>query len=207
MVISTEELQILTIGGTCYYLRTPTAFDPSRMRRILTREGVRRPTLTEFRVAALAGISAMAEAVGDSAEGDRQRAIMEEWYELLSPLSEDEIDDPDFESRGVEFARRVGDRRARQVALMPDVVAIEANLERHHPPYRELVADRNYWDEISQIEIVRLLLLAVNDDPLKRDPDGMLNQVVYMAIPAEHRAALARFAMGLLSPDQATEKN
>lgn len=207
MTTCIEDLHQLTVGGVTYQLRTPTAFDPARMRRVLKQQGVRRPSLTEFRVAALAGVTALAEAVGDAAEGESQCAILEEWYRLLEPVSEDEIDDPDFETRGAEFKRQLAERRERQIAIMPDVMAIEANLERHHPPYRELVADRDYWDEVSQIEITRLLLLRRNNEMLARDPDGMMAQSAYLAIPAVHRAALAKKAMALLSPDRDTEKN
>ncbi|MCT2398529.1 hypothetical protein [Novosphingobium mangrovi (ex Huang et al. 2023)] len=207
MTTSREDLHPCPIGGVTWWLRTPTVFDPARMRRVLTRQGVRRPTLTEMRVASLAGIAAIAEAVGDTAEGERQSALLEEWYEIIVPIDEDDVDDPDPVSRSAELERRRAEQLDRQRALMADVIAIEANLERHHPPYRELVADRQYWDEVSQIEVVRMLLLRKDDELLARDPDGMLTQATYASIPEGHRGLLAKFAMALLAPDKATEKN
>lgn len=207
MLMSVKDLHRAEIGGCEYWLRTPDVYDPAKMRRVLTRQGVRRPDPVELRVAALAGVAAMAEAVGDPSEGERQKALLEEWYEASKPLDEDELDEPDFELRATELARLKAEQTKSIARLWPQVAAIEANLERHYPPYRELLADREYWDDVSRIEIVRLLLVRRADAPLPRDEDGLMTPAAYQAIPREHRLPLATFAFRLLAPGETQTKN
>lgn len=212
MLASVNDLHLLELGGRRYWLRTPDVYDGPKIRRVLTRQRLRRPELIEFRLAALAGIAAMAAATGEAAEGESQSAAIEEWYQLLEPLDEDAIDEPDFEARAAELARRQAERRARQQALLPTVAAVEANLERHWQPYAELKADREYFDDVSRIDAVRLLLVRIGANGtgggvLPRDEHGMLDQAAYLAIPRGDRAALATFAFGLLAPDETQRKN
>lgn len=195
------------LGGRAYRFRAPDVYDPARARRFLTRHKVRRPSLTEFRVVALAGVEALARQVGDEDEGLRQQAVLSEWYELIEPVSEDDIDEPDFELRAVELAAREEERKARQAALQAQAMMIEANLERHWPPYAELLADRQFWDEVSRIDVVRLLLETIDGTPVRRDGDGLMTEAAYQAIPADHRLALATFAFRLLAPDETARKN
>lgn len=208
MTVSVNDQHHLTLGDTTYWLRTPTPYDMPRMRRLLGRQGIRRPTPNELRVAALAGIASMATAVGDAAEGEVQQAIIEDWYRLSAPTDENDIEEPDGEKRAVELARREAERKAALQAIYADVAAIEANLERHHPPYAELVADGRYWDDVSRIDVVRLLLIRT--DPggvLPRDRDDLVEGAVYQAIPEAHRFDLATFAFALLAPGDAQRKN
>ena len=194
-------------GVTSYWLRTPTVYDPAKARRLLARQRVRRPGAHEFQVASLAGVRALAEVISDPAEGERQQALLEEWYALLDPLREEDVDEPDFEARAVELARREAERVAALQRLYPSVSAIEANLERHWPPYAELLADRNYWDDVSRIEIVRLLLVRQGPGALPLDDEAMLTGAAYQAIPPEHRVPLATFAFALLTPGASQRKN
>lgn len=194
-------------GVTSYWLRTPTVYDPAKARRLLARQRVRRPGAHEFQVASLAGVRALAEVISDPAEGERQQALLEEWYALLDPLREEDVDEPDFEARAVELARREAERVAALQRLYPSVSAIEANLERHWPAYAELVADRNYWDDVSRIEIVRLLLVRQGPGALPLDDEAMLTGAAYQAIPPEHRVPLATFAFALLTPGASQRKN
>lgn len=207
MLASVKDQHDLTIGETTYWLRTPTPYDKPRMRRLLARQGVRRPNATELRVAALAGIAQMAAATGQAAEGEAQAAIIERWYELMPPIDENDVEEPDGEKRAAEVARREADRRAEMNALYPDVAAIEANLERHHPPYAELVADSRYWDDVSRIDAVRLLLMRTGDGVLPRDRDDMLDAAVFLTIPEAHRFELATFAFTLLTLTEPQRKN
>ncbi|MBU3991569.1 MAG: hypothetical protein KKA12_03315 [Alphaproteobacteria bacterium] len=202
-----SDLHECVLGGRSYRFRTPDVYDPSRARRLLTRQRVRRPALLEFRLVGVAGVLALAEAVGDRAEGARQRAVIEEWYDLLEPLDEDKLDEPDYVERGAELARLEADRLARQAELQPQAMMIEANLERHWQPYAELLADRRFWDDISAIEIVRLLLVSIDGAALRRDDDGLVMQEAYKAIPPDHRTDLATFAFRLLAPDETQRKN
>ena len=142
MTASTKEDLSCPIGGVDYRFRTPDVYDPARARRVLTRQRVRRPSIEEFRVAALAGVAALAAAVNDPEEGIRQRELVEDWYRLLKPIEEDEIDEPDLELRGAELARLKAEREAALQEIFPQIAAIEANLERHYQPYAELLADR-----------------------------------------------------------------
>lgn len=200
-------LTVREIDGRRYGFRTPDLYDPAKARRILARQGVRRPNTAEFRVAALAGIEAIAEAAGTPEQGTEQRALLERWYELIVPIDEDTIDEPDPMRRGEELIRREDARRRELTALLPDVTAIEATLERHCPPYAELIADRNYWDDVSRIEIVRLLLVEIDGVPQARDDEGMLTQDAYRAIAHAARMPLATAAFRLLAPDEAQRKN
>lgn len=201
------EVQVEEIDGVRYGLRTPDLYDPARARRVLARQGVRRPSQTEFQVAALAGIEAIAAAADDSDEGVSQKALLERWYALLDPIGEDDIDEPDPMKRGEEWLRRETERRQEIAAIYADVIAIEANLERHCPPYAELLADRTYWDDVSRIEIVRLLLVEIDGAAPARDDEGLVTQDAYRAIPAAHRMPLATAAFRLLAPDESQRKN
>lgn len=207
MLASVNDLIKHSLGGTDYWFRAPSVYDPAKMRRVLARQGVRRPAPAELRVAALAGVVALGETVGDLAEGGRQREVLEDWYRLLEPTREDDIDEPDFEKRAAELERLEAARRSELVQLHAQVAAIEANLERHCPPYRELVADRAFWDDVSRIEIVRLLLVKIGAAELQRDEDELVTQAIYRSIPGDHRLPLATFAFRLLAPDETQRKN
>ena len=207
MTVSLSDLNPVPLGGVTYRLRTPDVYDPARARRFLTRQRVRRPALEEFRVAALAGVAALADAVGDPAEGKRQQAVLEDWYRLAVPHSEDEIDEPDIEARAAALARLEADRRGAQLEIVAEAQAIEANLERHWSPYAELVADRGFWDDVSRIDIVRLLLVDVDGRTCPRDDDGLVTQAAYKAIPPAHRLPLATAGFRLIAPDETQRKN
>lgn len=207
MTAMPEETHPCPVGGTTYLFRTPTLYDPAIIRRQLTRQRVRRPGRMELNIAALHGLAMLAEAVDDVAEGERQQAVLREWHKLLEPIDEDQIDEPDLEARAAEVARQDAVRKARLLELQAEVAAIEATLERHWQPYAELLADRTYWDEIAQIETVRLLLIRADERELLRDKDGLLTSAAYRSVPAEHRGALAHFAFGLMSLDETQRKN
>lgn len=208
MTMSVKDQHDLTLGTTTYWLRTPTPYDMPRMRRLLTRQGIRRPAANELRVAALAGLMQMAEIADAAAEGERQSAVIERWYELMPPLDENDFDEPDQERRHAEMAGREAERRDERAALYADVMAIEANLERHFPPYAELIADLRYWDDVSRIDAVRLLLVRIGDDGhLPRDRDDLVDAAVYQALPEGDRVQLATFAFTLLTPSEASRKN
>lgn len=207
MVANTKETQACPIGGVNYLFRTPDVYDPARARRVLTRQRVRRPALDEFRVAAIAGVGALAVAVGEPAEGQRQRELLEDWYRLMKPIDEDDLDEPDLERRAAELAQLKAAREAELQDIFPQIAAIEANLERHWQPYAELKADRDFWDDVSRIDIVRLLLVSIDGRTLARGDDGLIGQDAYQRIDKGHRLALAQFAFGLLEPDETTRKN
>lgn len=208
MVASVKDRPCCELGERKYWFREPTPFDVPRLRRLLTKEGIRRPLALEFRVAAIAGIEALGEAAGDPLEANRQKAVIEEWYELLEPVREDDIDEPDFEKRAEELERLATERAAQRAAIFPQVAPIEANLQRHWPPYRDLLADRQYWDDVSAVEIVRLLLVGIDmGPPPPRDGDGMLTHSAYLALPRDDRGPLAQFGQALLSPGETERKN
>lgn len=208
MISSTNDLHECRLGETSYWFRTPDVYDPAKARRVLTRQRVRRPAPHEFQVAAMAGVAALAEVVGDAAEGQRQRALLEDWYRLIVPTDENEIDEPDLMARGEELLRLEQTRNAAMQAIYPDIAAIEANLERHWPPYAELLADRSFWDDVSRIEIVRLLLSRVGAVAPPRDDEGLMAQSAYQTLlPPEHRVPLATFAFRLLAPSESQRKN
>lgn len=196
-----------TIGGRVYRFRAPTLYDTPMMRRRLTRAGVRYPSADEYRVCAAAGIRRLGEEVGDVGEGERQAALIHRWYDLLPPIDEDDIDEPDFEARAEMHKQAEAERSADLQALLPDVQAIEANLDRHYPPWRELRADAAYWEEISRIDSVRVLLMSIDGRILARDEDGLLREDEYQAIEEKHRFALGRHALALLAPSEKTRKN
>jgi hypothetical protein len=195
------------LDGVSYGLRTPDLYDAARVRRLLSRQGVRRPGEGEFRAAAFKGIVEVGRQAGDEAEGEAQRALLERWYELLRPIAEDDIDEPDPMKRAELLIAREADRQRDLIAIYPDASAIEATLERHWPPYAELVGDRNYYDDVSRIEIVRLLLEDIDGAPLPRDADGLLTEAAYRALPRTHKMPLATFAFRQLAPDEAQRKN
>lgn len=207
MLPSAKELHRCEVGDDSYWFRTPTVFDLPRMRRDLTRQGVRRPQLHEFRIASLAGLAALGEQVGEPEEAARQQGLVEQWYELLVPLREDDIDEPDQEKRLVLLGEQLTERATAQQAILSEFVAIEANLERHWPPFAELLADRRYWDDVSAIMVVRLLLRKCGEVPLGRDADGLLSETAYLALPDAARPALGAFATELLAPGETQRKN
>lgn len=201
------ELHKLTLGADDYWLRAPGVHDLPTISAELTRRRCRRPSLTEFRVTGLAGIAAMGEAARQPAEAERQQALFEEWHELLAPLSEDDIDEPDFEKRAAELARRGAARAEARAAIFAEITAIEANLARHWAAYADLLADRQLYDSLIDIDVVRTLLVRRGEIALVRGEDGMLTDAAYLAIPAGHRRPLALFANRLLMPDETTRKN
>lgn len=207
MTHSTTDLHPLTLGSARYWLRTPTPYDLPKMRRVLARQGVRRPSANELRVAALAGIEQMAALTGAAAEGEAQQDIVTRWYELLAPIDENDVDEPDGEKRAAIVAEREAERQAGIGAIAADVLAIQANLERHHPPYRELVADQDYWDDVSRIDAVRLLLVKSDSATFARDDQDMVASAAYLALPDGDRFALATFAFTLLAPAETQRKN
>lgn len=207
MLASVKDLHPFVVEDVRYAFRTPTLYDPARIQRSLTLQRVRRPIPLEFKVAAIAGLAALGKATGDPAEAERQQSIVERHFELMKPTDEDDIDEPDFKARAVELGEREAARLGEIAALRADVMAIEATLERHWPPYAELVADRDYWDAISRIEIVRLLLQEVGGVPVRKDADGLMSAEAYAAIPTAHRLPLATFAFRLLAPGETQRKN
>lgn len=211
MLARVSDLQCCTIGATDYWFRTPTEYDTPLLRHALTKRGIRRPLQAEIRVAAGAGIKALGEVAGDAAEAARQQGVMEDWYRLLTPIVEDDIDEPDLEARAAELARLQQEQADEISAIAAEVSAIEAMLARHWMPYAELLADRALFDDLSGIEIVRQLLVRSgpkgNATDLALDVDGRLSSAAYQAIPKAHRPVLTGFAMRLLVPDEALEKN
>ena len=207
MIVSVKDEHELKLGSATYWLRTASPYDMPKMRRLLTRQGVRRPTPTDLRVAAIAGVEQMADATGEIVEGERQRGLIEEWYEMMPAVDENDVDEPDGEKRAAIVEERDRERRRRMNEIYPDIAAIEANLERHHPVYRELIADGRYWDDVSRIDAVRLLLMRTDAGALPRDRDDLVDTGVFMAIPEADRLRLATFAFELLSLTDTRRKN
>lgn len=201
------DLHTCTLDGTDYVFRTPDVHDPARAARLLTRQRVRRPSAIEFRVAGAAGIAAMAEAARQPEEGERQAGLWARFHELAVPIGEDSLDEPDVERRAALLKLREGERQAELAAIWPQIEAIEGNLERHWQPYADLKADRDFWDAVSRVEIVRLLLVARDGASLPRDDDALVTQDAYKAIPRPHREPLATFALRLIAPDEDQRKN
>jgi hypothetical protein len=201
------DLHPCTIGETSYVLRTPDVYDPARLRRFMGRQGVRqRPAVIELMVCARAGLMALAATVGAPEEGERQAALYEEYFGLLDPVNEDDIDEPDQDRRATIVAEQEAQRAARRVEIYPQVMAIEASLERHWQDYYQLKADRSFWDEVSEIDVVRLLLVSIDGAAVRQDDDRLLTQKAYKAIPPEHRSPLARFAFRLFAPTETQKK-
>lgn len=207
MTSSTKGQHDCPVNGKVYWFRTPTVYDLPTVRRSLTRRMVRRPAQREFEVAAMAGIAALADAVGEPEEGERQRLLMEEWYRLRVETDEDEIDEPDFELRAAEVIRLEAERIAAQEEIVPSIVAIQAHLERHWPDYAELVADRRFWDDVSNIDLVRLLLVRIDGSEVRRDADGLMLDGDYQALPEADRPVLTAFGLRLLVPTETQRKN
>lgn len=205
--VALSDLHPCPLGGTAYVFRTPDLYDPARMRRLLTRQKARTVLDMELTVAAKIGLTEMAAIAGDPAEGERQVELREEAYALMKPVDEDDIDEPDFERRAAIAKQQTATRAARLREIAMQVAAINANLERHCTPYAELKADREFWNDVSRIEIVRLLLVSVDGRVLPRDDDGLITQAEYRVIPANHREDLATFAFRLLAPDETQRKN
>lgn len=203
----TKNLQMCDVGEVKYWFRKPTPHDIPNLRWTLTKRRVRRPHPVEFKVVGLAGIDALGEIAGDTEEAARQRNIFQESHELLEPIDENDLEITDPVERADELAKREEVRRARQEELLPDLLSIEANLARHWAPYADLIADRNQWEDLSRIEVVRLLLVRRDNETLERDEHEMLSFDAYEAINPDHVRTLAGFAQGLFAPDKATEKN
>ncbi|AMK18698.1 hypothetical protein [Sphingobium sp. MI1205] len=202
-----DHRHVKTLGGVDYAFRRPDVYDLPAMRRRLRIARVRRPTIGEYRAIGAEGARRIGEAAGDAAEGARQAEIIERWYDLLLPFDEDSIDEPDLEARAKLFAQEQAERRQEMAKLYPDVLAIEANLDRHCQDWAELRADADFWEEISRIDSVRLLLTEIGGRVFPRDADGLMIEEGYQSIPAQHRLQLGTFALSLLTPDEATRKN
>ncbi len=202
-----NEIVTREVEGVRYGFRTPTLYDPAKARRVLTRQGIRLPSTLELQVTAKAGILKVGEASGDTAEGLRQAQVLEDFYAAVIPVDENDIDEPDPVLRGEEYAQRETERQALVTELYPQAMAIEATLRRHYPPYAELVADRDYYDDISRIEMVRLLLVSRDGVDLPRDDEGLLTQAAFESLPKGHRMPLASVAFGLIAPGETQRKN
>lgn len=208
MLASTKDLHDCTLGGRTYWFRTPGVYDLPKMRRVLRKQGVRRPDRTEMRICAQIGIRRVAEAGGwPEGEGDRQADVIGQWYELMTPPDENLIDEVDLDKRAAILAQLEAARQAEIAALYPEVLAIEAALERHWPAYADLAADATYWDELSRIDAVRVLIERIDDAQVRKDGEGLAEQAAYLAIPPEHRLALGTFALALLAPSETQRKN
>lgn len=207
MIEFIDGLHPCQIGDVAYIFRTPDVYDEAKMRRLLARQKVRRPNLIELRVAAQAGVLAMAQATGEAEEGARQKELIEGWYQLIDATDENEVDISDFEERAAEVAVLEAQRKAELAEIYPQIAAIEANLERHYQPYADLIADRNYWDDVSRIDIVRLLLVKVGDRELPRDDEFLVTREEYRRIPKRHRQVLATFGFRLMSVEETQSKN
>lgn len=207
MSTSVKDIHTKVLGDTSYRFRSPAVHDSAKLRRTLTLQRVRRPDRIEFLVASRVGIKAMAEKAGEIEEGDRQLALVEEFHELSVPVKEDDLDEIDPVRRAALLKEKEEERKARLQEIYPEVHAIEANLERHHPPYAELKADVEYWDAISRIEVVRLLLVEIDGEPVVPDEDGIMAESAYLAIDRNHRVSLATMAFGLLSISEKQRKN
>lgn len=207
MSVSTKDHHDCPIGEKTYRFRTPRVHDSARLRRSLALQQVRCPDAVEFLVAGRVGIEQMAAAAGEQQEGARQVELFEEFHRLLKPTVEDELEEVDPVRRAEELERREQERKERLSAIYPEVHAIEANLERHHPPYAELRADRGYWEDVSRVEVVRLLLSYIGTSKMPRDENGFLTEEAYGLIPKKHRIPLATFAFGLMSPSETQRKN
>ena len=207
MLASVNDLHDCLIAGTLYQFRSPDIFDQAKIRRSLRQQKVRHPSAAEFRVAALAGVKAMAEIAGEPDEGARQAALVGDWFELQVPTDEDDIDEPDLVARGEIVAEKETERMASLRAITPEVMAIRANLERHWPDYAALLGDSDYWDDVSKIEVVRLLLVSISGGAVKMPGEDFIAPQIYQSIPVKHRMALATFAFHLLGPDGGTRKN
>lgn len=205
--MNVKNLQLCEVGDIQYWFRKPTPHDIPNLRWALTKRRVRLPHPIEFRVVALAGIEALGEIAGDPDEAERQRKVFEESHELLEPIDENDLEIVDPVERAEELAKREEARKARQQELFPDLVSIEANLARHWSPYADLIADRNQWRDLSQVEAVRLLLVRRGDETLGRDEHEMLSFDAYETLDPEHIPVLAGFAQGLFAPDKATAGN
>jgi hypothetical protein len=206
-VASVKGMNKLELGDATYWFATPSVYDMPKLRRRLTLEGVRLPTRADFEAAAIAGVRALAVAAEEAEEGERQVDLIERFYRAIVVTDEDDIDEPDIEKRFALFKEREETRRAELAAVTPEVLLIQANLDRHWPAWRELRADENYWTEVSRIDTVRLLLTHVGDLDLARDKDGWITEAAYAALPDEHLAPLGTFAMGLLAPTETERKN
>lgn len=207
MKIRPDAIHDCEVGEIIYKFRTPTPFDIPQLRWALTKRKVRRPQLIELKVAALAGIAALGEQAGETEEAERQREVYERWYDLLEPIREDDIDEPDPEKRAAELARQLRARAEDQQLIVAEVAAIEANLARHWDPYADLIADRQFWDELSKVEVVRLLLVKIGDQQQPLDEHQMLAFDAYMALPHDHLPALQAFAQDLITPTESERGN
>lgn len=204
---TSAETHAVTVGGSNYVLRTPTVFDVAAMRRRLTLHGARRPTLTEFRLTALAGTRELARLAGEPAEGERLCGLISDWYELLPEIVEDDIDEIDQEKRRLLLDAQKAERHAARSALLPSLLAIEATLDRHWSDWRALQADREYYDEVSRIDCVRLLLLSIDGDVLERQAEGLISERLYERVLPAHRLELGTAALALLAPTETERKN
>lgn len=200
-------LHVCAIDDRIYHFRTPTPFDLPNLSSALTRRRVRRPQLLEFKIVSLAGIDALGEMAEDPAEAIRQRGVIERWYELLEPISENDIDEPDFEARAAELARLQEEQAQARGKIFAEVTMIEANLARHFQPYADLLADRALYDQTTKIQVVRLLLVKRDGAKLPLDEHDMLAFPAYGEIPRADLPALEAFANGLLLPSGDREKN
>lgn len=208
---SVADSPVEIIGGVSYRLRTATCYDLPKMRWRLTRARVRRPVIDEYRVCALAGVAAIAELAGVPEEGRVQADILERWYKLLPEPTEDNIEEVDAELRAALLAEQLAEREQAMDTLLPSVLAIEANLDRHWQDWAELRADAQIYDDISRIDAARLMLVAVGDETLPRvadgDERGLVTEAAFLAIPAAARAKLGTVALGLLAPTETERKN
>lgn len=206
-VANASDMHLKKIGDREYWFRAPTLYDLPKMRRRLRKEGVRRPQMDEYRAAALAGVAAMADATGEAQEGERQSALIDRWYQLAVPTDENDLDEPDFEKRAAQLESLEKARRGEIAKLYPEILLIEANLDRHFAPWRDMRADADYYDEISRIDSVRLLLREIDGRKLPIDKDDLIIEQSYGLVDEEHRMMLGTFALQLLVPSVAEKKS
>lgn len=206
-VISASAVTPVTVDGITYRLSTPTPASEARVRRGCRRQGARFVQNEEVRASVRAGIAELYEAAGGAEEVETQRQVVEAYWAAFDPIDESALD----ASTPEELEKAIADereRRAENIAILaPQFNAVLAVMERHYPPYRELNADRHYWDAILAIEYVKVHVVSADGIDLGEiGPDG-LDDLQVGKIEAHHREWLFEQIVLLTAPTEAEEKN
>ena len=172
-----------------YKIAPATLIERTRWKRDLAAQAGRFPTNAELYEAARVGVKEVVEDEG-------QPALLE----IIDSIEALELDppkppiDPDDEKR--------------HRALLDDMGEIEKTLVDYHPPYAELVAQRQYWTDIATIAAAAAFLRGWDnvDLPFRR-VRGRVPEDLLAQLDQAHLTGIGTRAMQLMQPNADQAKN
>lgn len=194
-VAGAREERTLALGDHSYRIRAATIYDRALVRRGVRERGGYQVTVEDLRGAFRAVAGEIA------AQTDEEAALQS--LKALDDLEALEAEDDRVLGPGPE--RDALDEKL--AAARVKTALVEQVLKDQSPDYRHLSAAYDYYNEVSAIEAVRVMLceFTAGDVVYRAGPHG-LDIHDLDAIPDEHFPIVARTATAMLRPSRETAK-